>query len=96
MSESLSYGTLKNYFTTKKYIKPFLTKIKFKATYIKNERKFLSEGELQIIIEKKIDIERLDLVKDLFIFSCYTGLSYIDVMNLNEDNITFSINGANG
>lgn len=159
MSESLSYGTLKNYFTTQKYIKLFLTKkkiqdiyltqltfrflvdfekflrsyvpddhqkqmenntvmkhiqrlrkmvtlackmewidkdpfIKFKPTYIKNEREFLSEDELQTIIEKEFEIERLEFVKDLFVFSCYTGLSYIDVMNLNEDNITFGIDGG--
>ena len=68
--------------------------IKFKPTYIKNEREFLSENELQTIIEKEFEIERLELVKDLFVFSCYTGLSYIDVMNLNEDNITFGIDGG--
>lgn len=30
---------------------------------------------------------RLDLVRDIFIFSCFTGLAYIDVANLREDNI---------
>lgn len=160
MSESLTYGTLKNYFTTQKYIKLFLTKkmktqdvylskltfsflvdfekyirsyvpedhqkkmenntvmkhiqrlrkmvtlaykmewidkdpfIKFKPSYIKNEREFLSADELQAIIEKEFEIERLTLVKDLFVFSCYTGLSYIDVMNLNEDNIAIGIDGG--
>ena len=160
MSESLTYGTLKNYFTTQKYIKLFLTKkrkiqdiylsqltyrfivdfekflrsytpedhqkqmenntvmkhiqrmrkmvtlaykmewiekdpfIKFKPTYIKNEREFLREDELQDIIKKEFSIERLTLVKDLFIFSCYTGLSYIDVMQLNEDNIALGIDGG--
>lgn len=159
MSETLTYGTLKNYFTTQKYIKDFLLKkrktqdiylsqltfrflvdfekylrsyvpedhqkpmenntvmkhiqrlrkmvtlaykmewidkdpfIKFKPTYIRKEREFLSEYELQTITEKEFSIERLTLVKDLFIFSCYTGLSYIDVMNLTEDKITFGIDG---
>lgn len=32
-------------------------------------------------------------MKDLFIFSCYTGLSYIDVINLTEDNINIGIDG---
>ena len=159
MSESLTYGTLKNYFTTQKYIKLFLLKkkvqdiylsqltfrflvdfekflrsyvpldhqkkmenntvmkhiqrlrkmvtlaykmewidkdpfIKFKPTYIKNEREFLSKDEMQAIIEKEFEIERLNLVKDLFIFSCYTGLSYIDVMNLKVDNIAIGIDGG--
>jgi site-specific recombinase XerD len=49
---------------------------------------------LQGIIEKEFKIERLTLVKDLFVFSCYTGLSYIDVMNLNEDNIALGIDGG--
>ncbi|TDY11509.1 site-specific integrase [Meridianimaribacter flavus] len=159
MSESLSYGTLKNYFTTQRYIKEFLNKkyknqdiylsqltyrflvdfekylrsyvpedhqkpmenntvmkhiqrlrkmvtlaykmewidkdpfIKFKPTYIKNEREFLSEEELQAIIEKEFEIERLTIVKDLFLFSCYTGLSYIDVMNLTEEHISIGIDG---
>jgi len=43
--------------------------IKFKPTYIKKERGFLSEDELKTIIEKEFSIERLILVKDLFIFS---------------------------
>lgn len=30
----------------------------------------------------------------MFIFSCYTGLSYIDVMQLNEDNIAIGIDGG--
>lgn len=68
--------------------------IKFKPTYIKNERVFLREDELQKIIEREFDIEKLILVKDLFIFSCYTGLSYVDVMQLNEDNIALGIDGG--
>ncbi len=31
--------------------------------------------------------ERLENVRDLFIFSCFTGLAYIDVANLTQDNI---------
>jgi len=45
--------------------------IKFKPTYIKNEREFLSEDELQTIIEKEFEIERLTLVKDLFVIRAY-------------------------
>ena len=36
-------------------------------------------------------IDRLDFVKDLFIFSSYTGLSYIDIMQLKNDNILITI-----
>lgn len=37
-------------------------------------------------------IPRLQLIKDLFVFSCYTGLSYIDV-NLTQDDINYGIDG---
>jgi integrase/recombinase XerD len=159
MSETLSYGTLKNYFTTQKYIREFLIEkrkkddiylskltyrfvidfekflrghvpedhqkpmgnntvmkhiqrlrkmvtlsykmewidkdpfIRFKPNYIRNDREFLREDELNSIKEKQFDIERLQIVKDLFLFSCYTGLSYIDVMQLTEDNIQLGIDG---
>uniref|UniRef100_UPI00359F983D site-specific integrase n=1 Tax=Prevotella heparinolytica TaxID=28113 RepID=UPI00359F983D len=43
--------------------------------------------EIQRIIGKEISIPRLDLVRDIFIFSCFSGLAYIDVSNLTEDNI---------
>lgn len=67
--------------------------INFKAHIIKAERGFLSSDELNAIEEKRFSIERLQLVKDLFVFSCYTSLSYIDVINLTEDNINIGIDG---
>ncbi len=67
--------------------------INFKAHIIKTERGFLSSDELNAIEEKQFTIERLQLVKDLFVFSCYTSLSYIDVINLTEDNINIGIDG---
>ncbi|ALM21984.1 integrase [Nonlabens sp. MIC269] len=68
--------------------------IKFKPTYIKNEREFLNETELQKLLELNFSIKRLEVVKDLFVFACYTGLSYIDVMNLTEDNLVTGIDGG--
>lgn len=67
--------------------------IKFKAKFIKKERAFLTSDELQTIEKKKFSIERLQLIKDLFVFSCYTGLSYGDVMKLTSDNICLGIDG---
>jgi hypothetical protein len=68
---------------------PFL---KFEAKYERKERTFLTLEELQAIEKKKFDISRLQLIKDLFVFSCYTGLSYGDVMNLSNDNLCIGIN----
>lgn len=39
------------------------------------------------IANKDLAIQRLELVRDVFIFSCFTGLAYIDVSNLTPDNI---------
>ncbi|MCB0753111.1 MAG: site-specific integrase, partial [Ignavibacteriae bacterium] len=67
--------------------------INFQSKFEKVERGFLTELELLSIEEKYFSIERLQLVKDLFIFACYTGLSYIDVVNLTENDLNYGIDG---
>ena len=67
--------------------------INFKAKRIKTERGFLSLLELQEIERKNFTIPRLQLVRDLFVFSCYTSLSYIDAINLSAENIRIGIDG---
>ena len=155
--ETLRWGTLKNYFTTKKYIELFLNEklntsdiflvrlnykfladfelflrkyqpvdhqkpmenntvmkhierlrkmikmairyewlekdpfISFQQKFHHVERGFLSEEELKIVEDKSFSISRLQFVKDLFVFSCYTGLSYIDVMQLTPDHIQIGV-----
>ena len=69
---------------------PFMGyKIKTKHT----EREFLNEFELKDIEEKEFVIERLNHVRDIFLFSCYTGLAYIDIFNLTKENISIGIDG---
>ncbi len=63
---------------------PFLN---YKISFRKVDRGYLLEEELKRIIKKKITIPRLEKVRDIFIFSCFTGLAYIDVANLTEDNL---------
>ncbi|MHB1106060.1 MAG: site-specific integrase [Lutibacter sp.] len=67
--------------------------VKFQSSFEKSEREFLSEEELQSIEAFTSSFERLSLVKDLFIFSCYTGIAYVDVMTLTKDNILRGIDG---
>ena len=67
--------------------------VKYKPSFIKKEREFLSKEELESIENYSTDIERLDLVKDLFIFSSYTGIAYVDIMKLKKDNIILGIDG---
>ena len=57
------------------------------------ERDFLTEEELNRIYNKRFSSERLNLVKDIFIFSCYTGLAYVDVKGLKKDHIAIGIDG---
>lgn len=159
MTETLRWGTLKNYFTTQRYIKEFIESqfktsdiylhqlsykfiidferflrkyvpkthhksmgnntvmkhierlrkiislghriewidkdpfIQYKAKYDKVERGFLTKFELQCLEEKEFDTDRLQVVKDLFVFSCYTGLSYIDMMMLTKLNLVRGMDG---
>ena len=52
------------------------------------DRGFLSEEEVMDIATKDLsDIPRLELVRDIFVFSCFTGLAYIDVANLKPEHI---------
>jgi len=64
---------------------------KFKTKNV--EREFLSEQELAIIQEKHFVADRLNLVRDIFVFSCYTGLAYIDVASLTPKHVSFGIDG---
>ena len=49
--------------------------------------------ELETIENKKFSIDRLNLVKDIFVFCCYTGLAYVDVGNLMRNQICEGFDG---
>ncbi|SFZ89556.1 Site-specific recombinase XerD [Flaviramulus basaltis] len=68
--------------------------VMFKPKIEKREREFLTEMELQRIESLSCPIDRLMTVKDLFVFGCYTGLSYVDIMKLKKDNILMGIDGS--
>ena len=51
------------------------------------DRGFLTDEEILRVANKDLGIQRLELVRDIFIFSCFTGLAYIDVSNLTPDHI---------
>ena len=57
------------------------------------DREFLTQEEIQLMLEKEIKNDRLDLVRDIFIFCCYTGLAYADVKKLSENDIVIGIDG---
>jgi site-specific recombinase XerD len=159
MDENLEWGTLKNYFTTQKYVHLFLKQklktediylselnfrfisdfeyflrkhkpddhqkpmgnntvmkhierlrkminlavrmewiekdpfVAHKSKFVKVERGYLDQEELTRIEDRNFNIERLQLVKDLFVFSCYTGLAYIDVMQLTHNDVKKGVDG---
>jgi site-specific recombinase XerD len=69
---------------------PFLS---YKGKVREVERVYLSQEEIETIINKELAIKRLELVRDMFVFSCFTGLAYIDVFNLSKANIIIGIDG---
>lgn len=69
---------------------PFLNyKVQLKVV----KREFLSEEEIQTMLEKDLHTHRLEIVRDIFIFCCYTGLAYSDVKKLSKDSIVIGIDG---
>ena len=48
---------------------------------------FLTEDELERIVNKTFSTQRLNRVKDIFLFSCYTSYAPIDVKNLTKNNL---------
>lgn len=66
----------------------------YKVQFESIEREFLTEAEVQKLIEKDLHLDRLKLVRDMFVFSCYTGLAYSDVKKLSEADISTGIDGG--
>lgn len=56
-------------------------------------RVYLTEREIETIINKKFMIERMGQVRDMFIFGCFTGLAYIDMKKLNKKDVSIGIDG---
>lgn len=65
----------------------------YKSKVKEVKRVFLNEEEIKMLLVKKFTIERLSLVRDIFLFSCFTGLAYVDVKKLTRMNITTGIDG---
>ena len=68
--------------------------VNYKAKIREVKREFLSQEEIQAIYEKVFVTERLNQVKDIFVFACFTGLAYIDVKQLTLSNISIGIDGG--
>lgn len=65
----------------------------YKITTKETHRNFLLKEELETLMNKEISLQRLQQVRDIFVFSCYTGLSYSDVILLTPKDIAPGIDG---
>lgn len=94
--------------TTMKYIKMFkvITNYAVKNDWLdkdpfklfeckieKIEREHLTEEEIQAIRDKEFSSERLDNVRNIFVFSIFTGLAYVDVASLTKANLVTGVDG---
>ena len=159
MKTVLKFGTLKNYYTTERYLKRFLTAkikssdiylkqlsygfiidfeqflrkgpsinksqplknngvmkhlerlkkmmnlalnlewiekdpfVRFKLKFTKHQQDYLSKLELERFEQTILDEETHKKTRDIFVFSCYTGLSFTDVRSLTDNNIVRGIDG---
>ncbi|BBE19914.1 transposase [Aquipluma nitroreducens] len=66
---------------------------KFKVGLDETHREILSMEELQRLEDKNIQIERLSVVRDIFIFACYTGLSFSDIAKLSRTHLQHGADG---
>jgi site-specific recombinase XerD len=64
-----------------------------KTAYKNVSREFLTADELGRIEDHTFRIKRLEQVKDVFLFVCYTGLAYSDLKTLTRDNLSKGIDG---
>lgn len=64
---------------------------KYEGKVYEIDKEFLTEEELQKIYAKNFRNTRLDQVRDIFIFCCFTGLAYIDVKQLSKDHLGIGI-----
>ena len=61
--------------------------VKYKPKVKAVRRDFITSDELYLMSKKKFFNDRIDQVRDIFLFSCYTGLAYADVKKLKSEEI---------
>ena len=67
--------------------------VNYKAKVKQVDRIYLNEDELQKITNKEFATNRISQVRDIFLFSCFTGLAYADVKKLKRTEIVKGIDG---
>lgn len=57
------------------------------------DRGYLTKDEIRLLLDAKFDKKKTELIRDLYVFCCFTGLSFADMTNLTKDNIQTSFDG---
>lgn len=65
----------------------------FKVSYQKTNREYLTKQELKAIKDKVFEIDRLEKVRDIYVFACYTGLAFSDLKKLTPADVQTGIDG---
>jgi len=69
-----------------------MRKLKFKIEEV--DKPFLSEEELNTIVNKNLVVPRVAQVRDIFIFCCFTGLAFVDVKSFSQKDIVSHPDGT--
>jgi len=67
--------------------------LNFKIKNHQGNRDYLTLEEVNIIEKKEFSFTRINIVRDIFIFACYTGLSYTDISQLAPEHIIIADDG---
>jgi len=67
--------------------------VRYKSKIENVDVRFLTDLQLKNIQSKGFVSERLRIVRDIFVFCCYTGLAYVDVKNLTKGKVSIGIDG---
>jgi site-specific recombinase XerD len=65
----------------------------FKCTYVSPDREVLTQAELNLIYNKAMPNARMECVRDVFIFACYTGYAFSDLEQFEHNAVTRGIDG---
>ncbi|MCJ8208134.1 site-specific integrase [Mucilaginibacter sp. RS28] len=65
----------------------------YTCSYIEPEKDILDDSEILTLYHKKMPVERLEDVKNAYLFMCFTGFAYKDASLLTPDNIITHFDG---
>src|SRR5690554_4573152 len=65
----------------------------YRAKRVKKDIVYLSQEELLKLEGKKFDFKRVQQIKDMFVFCCYTGLAFKEMIGLTRENVVVEFDG---